>query len=101
MDYVVTKLGSLNCNLIFPNVQDLKDSCSSKDDQVFLNDRRQEYQKRENRAVGKGTIDKSGILATCSLLNCVRSGHGDKVREQVVIINNKEGVMLRTDQAYI
>ena len=94
LDYFDTTLVTLDCNLISPTVQDLEDCCSSKDDQMLVDDRSQEHQKMENRAVGKGRNYISGVLGTCSLPVCVRSGQGGKVKEQVAIINNKKGVMM-------
>ena len=94
LDYFDTTLVTLDCNLISPTVQDLEDCCSSKDDQMLVDDRSQEHQNLENRSVGKGRNDISGVLGTCSLPICVRSGQGGKVKEQVAIINNKKGVMM-------
>ena len=69
LDYFDTTLVTHDCNLISPNVQDLEDSSSSKDDQMLVDDRSQEHQQLENRAVGKGTHDNSDVLGTCSLPN--------------------------------
>ena len=61
---------------------------------MLVDDRSQEHQQLGNRAVVKGTHYNSDVLGTCSLPNCVRSGQGGKVKEQVAIINKKEGVVV-------